>query len=303
MTLPWRAPRLRGGRRTTAVPGVALHNGELSAGGMPRHYLLVTAAPGPGTPDAPSAVLIVLHGSSQTGQSVRSFTGHSFDLLAAGGRVAVVYPDGLKQRWNHDQSGSDAINDVAFIEALAVRFHTLHGPVPVIVAGFSNGGQLAIRLIHEIPHRFQGAAIIGATLPRAGTTDFADKRLPLPVLLVHGTHDLVVPYGGEGWLGSLFGRKRGPSAVDTAAYFAARNKITAAPARTVLAHRRESGHTSVTLSAFEQDGRAPVWLYTVAGGGHVVPNRQRRAISIAGRTTRDISTVEALTAFFPALGS
>ncbi|MFQ4149267.1 hypothetical protein AAGW05_11285 [Arthrobacter sp. LAPM80] len=272
---------------------------EILVGGRDRSFHVVSAGTAAVTP---GAVVLVLHGSSQTGRTIRRFSGNSFDQLATGGRVAVVYPDGLKKAWNHNKPSVESTDDVAFIEALADHFHALHGPIPVIVVGFSNGGQLAIRLIHEIPDKLHGAAIVGATLPRPGGLAFADKLQPFPVMLVHGTHDMVVTYGGEGWFGSLFGRPRGPSAPETAQYFAARNNITAAPAHTILPHRRESGRTSVTLTRYEQKGRLPVVLYTVAGGGHVVPNRQRKAFFFfAGRTTQDMDTVEALAEFFPAL--
>ncbi|MGO2540774.1 alpha/beta hydrolase family esterase [Specibacter sp. AOP5-B1-6] len=273
---------------------------EIQVGGRKRTFLLITNGQA-AVAQRIAAVLIVLHGSNQTGQSVRAFAGNSFDRLAAAGRVAVVYPDGLKKRWNHNKPGHGATDDVAFLAALADHFHASFGPVPVIVVGFSNGGQLAIRLVHEIPAKLHGAAIVGATLPRPGGLVLADKSLPLPVMLVHGTGDFVVPYGGEGWFASLLGGRRGPSAFDTAKYFAARNNITAEPTSVVLPHRRESGKTSVTLTRFEQGPRPPVWLYTVVGGGHVVPNRHRKAIFVAGRTTQDIGTAEALAEFFPVL--
>lgn len=276
---------------------------EILVGGQNRTFFVLAPSPGtePTVPHSIEAVVIVLHGSSQTGLSIRAFSGKSFDKIAETGRVAVVYPDGLKKLWNHQKSAHMATDDVAFLAALADHFHRLHGPIPVIVVGFSNGGQLVIRLIHEIPDKLHGAAIIGATLPRPGGLVFADKHQPLPVMLVHGTHDLVVPYGGEGWFASLFGRARGASALQTAQYFAKRNRISAPPVTEVLPHRKESGGTSVTLSRFEQEGRPSVALYTVAGGGHVVPHRRRKTMSIAGRTTQDISAAEALTEFFPVL--
>ena len=305
-----RAPKQDG----IALPRAVGRTMEIVVGGHQRTYLLVTAGAQPESdPTAAaaasgdhgraniSAVLLILHGSSQTGQAVRSFSGNSFDQLAETGRVAVVYPDGLKKQWNHNKSHPEDTNDVAFMEALADHFHALHGPVPVIVVGFSNGGQLVIRLLHEMPCKIHGAAIVGVTLPRAGGIPSASTLQPLPVMLVHGTHDMVVPYGGEGWFGALLGRRRGPSAPETAKYFAARNKIMTAPTRTVLPHREESGRTSVILTRYEHAGIPPVALYTVVGGGHVVPNRHRKAIFIAGRTTQDISVAEALTAFFPVL--
>ncbi|POH56985.1 alpha/beta hydrolase family esterase [Arthrobacter glacialis] len=301
MAQAWLKSLLPGPTRAPAAPRVSSRSETLMVAGRRRRYLLVGPPPDARRYSQPAAVLIVLHGSSQTGQAVRSFSGNSFDFLAAEGRVAVVYPDGLKKRWNHNKSAREATNDVAFMDALAGHFNALLGQVPVIVVGFSNGGQLAIRLIHEIPQKLYGAAIVGATLPRPGGLAFTDQYQPVPVMLIHGTHDPVVPYGGEGWFGSLLGRPRGPSAPETAAYFAARNGITAAPKTTVLPHRPESGRTAVTLTRYEQPGLASVALYTVCGGGHVVPNRQRKAVIVAGRTTQDISAVAALAEFFPAL--
>ncbi|WP_287931588.1 hypothetical protein [Arthrobacter sp.] len=251
--------------------------------------------------ETPSAVLLVLHGSSQTGLAVRAFSGQSFDTLAAGGRVAVVYPDGLKRAWNHAARDVHTVDDVAFMTALADHFHALYGPVPVIAAGYSNGGQMVIRLIHEIPDKLDGAAIVSATLPRPGGLAFADRSLPLPVLLIHGTRDRVVPYRGEGTLWGRWARNPGPSAPDTAQYFADRNGITEPPVETVLPHRAESGRTWVRVRRYTQERRLPVTLYTVVGGGHVVPNRRKRAIFVLGRTTQDLSTMEAVADFFPVL--
>jgi len=281
---------------------VAASQGRIWLDGRERTFLVVTAGHGE-TKDAgtPQAVLMVLHGSSQSGKSVRSFAGNSFDTLAAGGRVAVVYPDGLKKLWNHASSDAQTVDDVAFMGALVDHFHDNYGPIPVVVAGYSNGGQLVIRLIHELADRLDGAAIVSATLPRPGGLAFDDKMLPLPVLLIHGTRDLVVPYRGEGGFFGLWARNRGPSAPETARYFARRNGITSAPDEELLPHLPQSGRTLVRAARYRQEGRAPVTLYTVEGGGHVVPNRRRSPIKLLGRTTQDISAAEAVAEFFPAL--
>lgn len=286
--------------RTRARPGTRISSQAIAVDGRTRTFWTATAAAG-AEAVAPSAVLLVLHGSSQSGMQVRAFSGQSFDTLAAGGRVAVVYPDGLKKAWNHAARDANVVDDVAFLTALADHFHALYGPVPVIAAGYSNGGQMVIRLVHEIPDKLDGAAIVSATLPRPGGLAFADKLLPLPVLLIHGTRDRVVPYRGEGRLWGRWARNPGPSAPDTAGYFARRNGITDAPVETALPHRAASGRTSVRALRYTQAGRYPVTLYTVVGGGHVVPNRRKRAIFVLGRTTQDLSAVEAVADFFPAL--
>lgn len=290
---------------TLSKPDLVTSTEQIQVGPLKRSFLLVKGAPAtkgaPAKADQLAAIVIVLHGSSQTGPKVRTFSGESFDALAADGTVAVVYPDGLKKLWNHAREGSRVTDDVAFMAALVDHFHALYGPIPVVIAGYSNGGQLLIRLIHEIPEKLYGAAIISATLPRPGKLDFSDKNLPLPVLLIHGTADFIVPYRGEGWLWGFWDRNRGPSAMETAQYFAARNGITAAPSQSALPHHAKSGKTRVSATSFQQTGRSPVTLYTVEGGGHVVPNPHAKAIFVLGRTTQDISAAGAVADFFPVL--
>ncbi|MGA7204578.1 MAG: hypothetical protein WBX27_08125 [Specibacter sp.] len=287
------------------------HTERITVAGRIRKFLVVTGAPVQGstegsetTPAAhahPSAVLLFLHGSHQNGHSLRRFSGASFDDLASDGRVAVVYPHAVRWLWNHGNDDERHADDVAFMAALADHFRALYGPVPVIAAGYSNGGQMVIRMIHEIPEKFDGAAIVSATLPRPGGLEFVDKHMPMPVVLIHGTHDLVVPYRGESGFWGLGSKNRGPSAPQTAEYFAARNKIFGGPVISDIPSRPESGRTKVILSSHDQDGCPPVALYTVAGGGHVVPNPATRAVTLLGRTTRDINTADIVAEFFPAL--
>lgn len=283
---------------TRVRQGVQSRRHRLDHGGRVRSYLHVA-------PEVESGralpVVLMLHGSSQNGQSIRSFSGGAFDRLAMKGLANVVYPDGLKKSWNHASNDVLQVNDVAFISALIDHLRAQLGPVPVIIAGYSNGGQLLIRLIHEIPEKFDGATIISATLPRPGGLAFRDQHRPMAVLALHGTSDRVVRYQGEGSFWGRFARRVGPSAPETAAYFARRNGIQAQPVVTELEHRRGSRHTRVVSSDFSQAGRLPVRLFTIVGGGHVVPNRRKRAIFVLGRTTRDVSAVEEMTRFFPEL--
>lgn len=152
---------------------------------------------------------------------------------------------------------------------------------------------MALRIAHELPGRLDGLALIGTTQPTPEVFLAADRYVPMPVVLIHGTRDPIVPYAGG--IASLFGfRPRGPglSAPDTAAYYARRNGITAAPTTSLLPHRSGSRGTTVHRTRFAQRDTHPVALYTVNGGGHVVPNPVRRGPRILGRSTRDIDAGE-----------
>ena len=120
----------------------------------------------------------------------------------------------------------------------------------------------------------------------------------LPVVLIHGTGDPLVPY--EGGMASLWGfqpRGLGLSARQTAAYYAERNGITQGPESRQFAGAAESGKTWVERTDFRQDGHEPVTLYTVHGGGHVIPG-PKRAPRILGRSTPHLVAAEVVADFF-----
>ncbi len=220
---------------------------------------------------AAAALVLVLHGANQNGKKVRDFSGRSFDRLAEDASALVVYPNAYKGHWNDARrtnrtpARSDGVDDTAFLATLIDQQEAL----PTYVVGYSTGGQMAIRLVHEIPDRLCGAVIIGGTL------------------------DPVVPYGGG--IASMWGLRSGGSGLsahDSAQYFALRNGVTAAPMIERLSHRVGSGPTSVIRQRWAQAGSHSVTLYTVANGGHVIPNPVRRASPLLGRTTCDINAAD-----------
>jgi polyhydroxybutyrate depolymerase len=282
--------------------------GELTVGGRQRPYLVVR----PATVAADATLVMVLHGSKQTGPKVRSFSGHTFDDLAARHGAVVVYPDAVGGLWNDarratpGRAKAEGVDDVAFLSELARHIsHDLGAGRRVVVAGYSNGGQMAIRMLHEVPELLTAVVLVGATQPTHDNLAVTDRRGAVPVLMIHGTKDPIVPY--QGGMASLFGfrpRGTGLSAEASADYFAARNGITAAATEpTRLPHAKESRGTTVTRYRRQQEGRLPVELYTVHGGGHVVPNPRKRAFRLLGRTTRDVDTGELLWGFVSPLNT
>lgn len=272
-----------------------------------RRYLLIPANRGVATGPATGAeagqlpTIVLLHGSSQDGAGMRKAVGASFESLAERGLAHIAYPDGIRRRWNHAESAEDSnVDDVEFMRSLVSELQGKFGSGDVIFAGYSNGGQLLIRLLHEAPEIMAGAVIISATLPRSfniqGPLHAAD--LGVPVMLVHGTRDFVVSYQGEGRLPWNLGRSAGPSAPQTATYFAKRNGIAGPALSRVLPHRQARDKTSVALTEYREADKAPVSLFTVFGGGHVIPTKGMRLSTLAGRTTQDLDVVEEMIKFF-----
>ncbi|GAA2473027.1 alpha/beta hydrolase family esterase [Winogradskya humida] len=307
-------------------------------------------------------LVLVFHGSGQTGDKHRDFTGRSFDTLTDDGAAVVAYLDGYKHNWNDARRASSFparkanIDDVGFVRAVIRKLTAGYGidPGRVFAVGYSNGGQMVMRLVHEAPELIAGAAVFAATMPAPENFLVPPSTpVPMPVLLIHGTKDPIVSYeGGEmsWWARTLFKvGGRALSMPQTAHYFAGRNGITTPPtttpqpngtastppttmplpsgtttpvpsrtttpqpngtASTTLAGTGTTSPigtratsaggtdaTSVERTEYRQEGRPPVVLYTVHGGGHTIPG-PRKAPALIGRTNQDVSAADLVARFF-----
>jgi polyhydroxybutyrate depolymerase len=251
-------------------------------------------------------IVLVFHGSMQTGASLRAFTANTFDHLGARSGAVVAYLDGHKKHWNDARivntsaARTDGVDDVAFakaaIDLLARRYNGDSARVHAV--GFSNGGQMVIRLIHEMPAALAGAAVLSAaqSVPENFAPD-APQQQPVPVMFLHGTEDPIVPYdGGMAKMYRFRPRGLGLSAPDTAAFYARRNGITAAPVTTPAGG---AGPTRVERTDYRQPGRQPVTLYTVHKGGHTIPGPKTvHPRFLMGRTDHSLDTAQAIDEFF-----
>ncbi|MFL5997271.1 MAG: alpha/beta hydrolase family esterase [Streptomyces sp.] len=284
-----------------------MNQDSIEVGGRPRTFTVVGSADG-----KPSrALVMIFHGSSQTGEKHRKFTGAAYDALADTDEAVVVYLDGYKGNWNDARRNSlfpartEGIDDIAFTRAVITELMVSLriDPARVFAIGYSNGGQMVMRLMHEAPELIAGAAVIAATLPTPENFLAADVPPgPMPVVLIHGTKDRIVPYaGGElsWWAQKLF--KVGGSSLSapaTAAYFAEHNDITGEPVSSRVQKRAGSaGRTSIERTVYQKQGRPPVVLYTVHEGGHTIP-APVKAPALLGRTNQDINTAQVVEEFF-----
>lgn len=268
---------------------------SVSAAGRTR---TLTVVGDPGGPEG-RALVLVFHGSRQDGDTHRRFTGGALDRLVEEGRAVVAYLDGYRGNWNDARAQSsfparrEGVDDVAFTREAINLLAGSHGidPAAVISVGYSNGGQMVLRLLHEPEELIAGAVVVAATMPdRQGFLGrFAERsERSVPVAIIAGTADRIVPFEGgrmAWWARALF-KVDGTalSAPETAEYLARRNGITAAPAVTLLPeHPGARRGTRVETTAYRGEGSAPVTLYTVQGGGHTVPG-PTAAPFVLGRT-------------------
>jgi polyhydroxybutyrate depolymerase len=290
------------------VSGITSARATVHVGGRDRTLTLVrpdATAPAPKNWRG-RALLIVLHGSNQTGEGVRAFSANGFDRFAESGAAVIVYPDGVAKHWNDARASIDfttrklGVDDVEFLAALIERLARIDGidRTRVYLAGFSNGAAMTIRMVLQRPELLAGAAIIAATMPAPeNLLPIAAPVRPLPVVIDQGTRDPLVPY--EGGMASLWGLKprgMGLSVPATAAYFAERNGITASPSQELLPSLTGS-ESMVELTDYRESGLPEVRLYTVRGGGHVIPSPHRAPV-VMGHSTRELVAADVIGEFF-----
>lgn len=214
-------------------------------------------------------LVVFLHGSLQSGTVARNFTANTFDALSARS-CAVIYPDGVDRHFNDLRVGFNesartlGIDDVGFLTTLI----SLYDVPRVIGCGFSNGGQMLLRMLVEVPGALHGAALFGASVPTEGssappTSEWHRIWRPTPIVSVQGTADPIVPYdGGEAGLGDA-NRGLTRSARDSARFLAHLNGATSHTASTPV--------DGVRVDSWSGGG-APVQLWSLEGVGHLVPS-------------------------------
>jgi len=100
----------------------------------------------------------------------------------------------LSSNRDHDQRGiADSVNHAA---ALVRREMTRGIPAQrIIVAGFSQGGAIAVQLALRFPHRLAGLVALSTylLLDHRLEEDLHEANRGLPVFVGHGSHDPMVP--------------------------------------------------------------------------------------------------------------
>ena len=292
----------------TVVSGArgALPQATIRVGDLDRTYLYYVPANLPR--NAP--LLLAFHGSSMNAALMRTYTGYEFENLADQNGFIVVYPNGYQNSWNDCRKAATLpaktqnIDDVGLVHALIAKFDGDYGinKSRVFALGWSNGGYLTFRLASELPDEITAIAAVSANLPTDDNNDCRALGKPIPVLIMNGTSDPLNPYnGGEQF---VVGVSRGTvrSAQASAEYFAKLNGQTT-PKTTRLPHKDPSDPTFVDRTIWNDAGKPEVVLYTINGGGHVVPLGKFSASTVfmgvqLGQATGDLDAPAEIWDFF-----
>lgn len=217
-------------------------------------------------------VVLNFHGLLMSGDLQRSYTGMH---VAANDRGWIsVHPNGVGLEWDLIPPYSD----VSFVEAL---LDVLDSEVCIdtsrtYATGLSNGDYMSYIVGCAIPER------IAAIAPVAGmnlTGCQIDTEVPL--LHIHGTADLIVPYLG------VFVASTAPQSVED--WASGVNDCAVAPTPT-------AGVGTVSCESRSCSMTSESTLCTVGGGGHTWPGAAPNAL--LGPTNTDIDANDVILDFF-----
>jgi polyhydroxybutyrate depolymerase len=217
-------------------------------------------------------------------------------------KFLIAYPDGLLRGWNALNGEKDPRDDLAFIARLIEDISQRYSVDPgrVYAVGASNGAMMTYRLACEMPEIFAAMAVVmGAPMPEELAAEcIADQ--PMPLLMIHGTEDAVLPYeggeveAGEEMIFSLLGVE------ESFDLWRVRNGCMGMVEQDVIAPPTSLSKTSVERwTATGCAEGAEVVLYRVIGGGHTWPGGRMRARGyLLGATSHRIDASEVVWDFF-----
>ncbi|MDH3653476.1 MAG: hypothetical protein OEN21_04355 [Myxococcales bacterium] len=259
---------------------------DLEFDGVTRSYEIHLPPGYDGT--SPLPLVLNFHGftSSGLGQQASS----SMDVTADARGFVVAYPNGLDQSWNAGlccgRSATLDVDDVGFTRAVIedISSRACIDPSRVYATGMSNGGFFSHRLACE------AADVIAAVAPVAGVLGIEEEACnparPIPIIHLHGTGDMLVPYDGGGLAGSQ-------SVDDSTEGWLDRNGCSGE--RDITYQNGDA-----TCETFEQcRADASVTVCTIEGAGHCWPGQPcPTGRGDLGESTTDIDANEAMWGLF-----
>jgi polyhydroxybutyrate depolymerase len=244
-------------------------------------------------------LIMALHGGGGDPSQFASASGLDRDGTRAG--YAVIFPAGTGRRgdrlltWNAGYCCGAAVrtgvDDLGFLSAVIEDAASRFGvdSTRVYLTGMSNGSIMSELYAAKNPRKVKAVAGV------SGTLDVGRARVggPVPLLIIHGTADEMVPYEGGVGDGSLTRTDFAPVSAVVKAFLAPW------PGRLDEANRkvdkRDDG-TSVTITDYSAQGRVVLRLETFEGGAHHWPGGRKARLS-SGKT-EEINANDQLLRFF-----
>jgi poly(3-hydroxybutyrate) depolymerase len=291
-----------------------LSNQTFAVAGATRQYRVHVPAALSGSP---KAIVFVLHGGGGLGLDVANTGAHPLSVFRTVGDregFVVVYPGGLpatdgEPGWDDcrvDILVASGADDVGFLSALIEHVRGLYGLTRsrIFMAGGSNGAMMAHAFAIQRPDLLAAAATSSGSLaanPKPGPCT-AGPTTALPMMIVHGTADPQMPFGG-GCVANLGGNCSRGSVVSATAtrdrWLAANGLTDTTPTQQVVELDTGDGGPA---NRFDYAGATPLRWWRLDGAGHTVASRTVLVAPNAttGIQSRDVEFAEIAWDFFAA---
>lgn len=176
----------------------------LNVNGQARTFVL-QRSPGQG----PHPTIVMLHGGG--GAAEEELRSSGLAELGPQEGFLTVFPEAIAGLWNFFPPGKETSqyvqffqrhgglpDDVAFLKALVADLvrNGQSDPRRVYLAGRSLGGAMVLRLACVDADNFAAIGLLISAMPDATGSDCQPHK-PVPVLMINGTSDHVLPYRGE----------------------------------------------------------------------------------------------------------
>lgn len=247
-------------------------------------------------------LVMAFHGGFGTGQHLANQTGLS--SLADREGFMVVYPDGAEnpragiQTWNAGNccgfASRNNIDDVGFVRQLVGVLESNYNvdKTRIFATGMSNGAMLTNRLACEASDIFKAVAPVAGTIQ----IDECKPKNPVPILMVHGTSDLIVPFDGGVGNDSVTKNNMFVSVPQALKDWSVRNGC---DDKEVVKLVASSKTEDVTTDKIEYTNcSASTILYQVNGGGHAWPGGKANRAQESDEPTQSFSASEIIWKFF-----
>ncbi|WP_213816538.1 PHB depolymerase family esterase [Glaciihabitans sp. dw_435] len=264
-------PTSGAGASPTGVATVAaVHSWfTVTVDGAKRRFLVV--APKHAEGETLPAV-IALHGAGGSAQMFADST--SFAADATGGAFIAVFPDGSPQTsdtyvWNAGSCCGKAVendvDDIGFLKTVMAQLTAKHdvNKDRIYFAGFSNGGMMAYRAACDLGSSVAGIAVVSGAL----NVTSCQSGSTMPVLIIHGTADEVVPYNGGNPIPALsYGLKpwTNESVAQAVTAWTDRDGCTADPIKSMNGTVVEELYGGCAKGSY-------IDVFSITGGGHTWP--------------------------------
>ncbi len=221
-------------------------------------------------------MVMALHGGG-SGDATGPRDKWHFDEIGDTAHFITVFPYGVDNNWADGRGATTSdmagVDDVSFLTMLRDTLINRFGidSCRTYLTGASNGGMMTLRIAAERPGTFAAYAPMISSMPDSVAYYFKPSQ-PFSLLLMAGTNDPLVPYGG----GPLNPITAGGSVIgvdSTIALALANNGCPSAiPGQESFPDLDPTDNSTVVRYDYGSCNNASkVVLYKILGGGHTVP--------------------------------